>query len=883
MTLASIDQQEHAYRNGHQLIAASRRLPRSDQDLVDRISDMAGQLRPNETFKPYLTAYPLPSGAYYVLARTWQDLEAPRSGCVRTRSLLVPMETWLSMRGIGSLLPLLLPVHLDEKPTPVMPLMSSTPARPVSDTRTVELVEALFLEPRQPIVMFECPEAEAIVERVFAALWPGIKRSFAACSFTLVPRKIDDRDFDLAFAPKSARSRFSDWTGRRIESISKEVRHRWSTQIASRIFDSDDPDLSLIDELGSLRTDNRGDEGALRLSLLWNELAAKAKDTPSAVLGMLDILNSRALFDSKDGRLVELVGSAARLAASGPKEAEAWRFLATLAAKVSNFDAEMLASLDLKGLSRDLASRDPELALEFLLSEFQAGREPMAPMIVGLADGLGERRLDDRTAELALRLPSEASATMISRSEGFAREVWIQCRLAPADWIPATVTSIGAIGRQDRAGLLRWMAPWMTDKVQAPLLTVALDGVAPDVLSDFTIEMGKHTGFGIVAFDEPIANAARDIETLHNLRASVLQRFQGPDADRFLLSTLDLAPPDVEWLERDVPDKGRAIRLLRDLIDGASARALISVQRDHASRDRILKLLLDDIAGSTTQLIRILSSGDDLPIERALSIGEALLPFVSTDDGRRLEHELLKRAFVEADLGDQRVQRLLARAGASLAPRQLTHMIVSSNARTDRIAQNLLILAGASDRVRASVVSAVDELSDRLIHRGRENLGERAYQAWAALIGEAGQRFPDVQLRAALPTLSFAFARQDMPVSSLIVATFPIAYARLLRSTGDEDFKLLPALLTLPLSFFVDWDRAKSARNELVDKFLFSSWHPADLLLTSIAAGIQGKTLRRLARSYRGSDYIAAIDRDSHRLPPQQFSEVQSSLKHHSY
>src|SRR6185437_16217438 len=116
-----------------------------------------------------------------------------------------------------------------------------------------------------------------------------------------------------------------------------------------------------------------------------------------------------------------------------------------------------------------------------------------------------------------------------------------------------------------------------------------------------------------------------------------------------------------------------------------------------------------------------------------------------------------------------------------------------------------------------------------LIHRGRENLGQRAYQAWAAFIDEAGQRFPDVQLRAALPTLSFAFSRQDMPVSSLIVAAFPVAYAQLLRSTGDEDFKSLPEPLTLPLSFSVDWDTAKSPRQELVDKFLFSSWHPVDL------------------------------------------------------
>lgn len=877
MSPTLIDQQEHAYRSGHQLIAASRRLQRSDQDLVDRISDMAGQLRPNETFKPYLTAYPLPSGADYVLARTWQDIDAPRSGCVRTRSLLVPMETWLSMNGIGDLLPLLLPVRLDEKPTPVAPSMSSLPPKPVSDPRKVELVEALFLEPRQPIVVFEASEAETIVERIFAAIWPGLKRSFAACSFTLAPRKIDGRDFDLSFAPKSARGRFSDWNGRRIETVSKDVRHRWSTQIARQIFDSHHPDLRLIDELGSLRSDRKGDEGALRLSLLWNELAAKAQSTPSAVLGMLDILNSRDSVGPKDGRLSELMGSAAHRAAAGPDEADAWRFLSALATKVTNFDADMLASLDLRGLSRNLALRAPDRALEFLQSEFAAGREPMLPIVVGLGDGVGESRFDDRTSELALHLPSEASAAMISRSEGFAREVWDRCRRDPADWIPATVASMRSMGRQDRADLLRRIAPWMTDRTQAALMEAALDGVAPADLSDFAVEIGNHTGFEIAAFDEPMTNAARDVDSLHRLRASVLSRFASPDADRFLLSTLDLTASDVEWLDRDVPNRARAIGLLRKLIEGAPSRTLISVQRDLASRDRILDLLMEDVPGSARQLISIIASGD-FPIDRLLDVGKAVLPFVGSEERMKLISDLLERAFVEAEPDDARVQSLLEDDGVSLASRQLVHFATSSSAGTQRVAKNLALLADAPEGIRRSVASAVDELSERLLRRGGENLGDAGYRAWAQLICEAGTYFPDVQLRASLPTLSFALSRKDYPVSTLIGATFPAVYAELLRSTGDDDFSRLPALLALPLSFFYDWDRAKHARHELVDAYLFSSWPPADLLLTSISAGIQDQTLRRLARTYRGSEYMAAIDRDSHRLEPRQFSQIQDCL-----
>jgi hypothetical protein len=274
-----IDQQIHGYRSGHQLIASTRRVPRQDQDLIDRLSDIGGQLRPGETFKPYLTAYPLPSGSDYVVARTWQDFGAPRSGCVRTRSLIVPMAEWQSMDGIRTLLPLLVPVEFEEKLARLAPERSAPSTRTVSDPRRTELVEALFFEPRQPVVVFDSAEAEPIVERLLAAFWPALKQNFSVSTYALAPRKIGGRPFDLVFAPKGARARFSDWSGRRVEGASKSERHPWSRLVSEKIFDAEHPDLRTIDTLGALGTDQRGDEGVLRLSLMWNDLAAKSRTT----------------------------------------------------------------------------------------------------------------------------------------------------------------------------------------------------------------------------------------------------------------------------------------------------------------------------------------------------------------------------------------------------------------------------------------------------------------------------------------------------------------------------------------------------------------------------------------------------------------------------
>ena len=314
------------------------RLDPKDQDLIDHLSDMAGPLRPGERFDAYISAYPLPSLKYYALARTEQDLNAPRAGCVTTKTLLIPMDFWENEANPAALA-ILLKGPTDNKPIVVPAKLQVPELAPVNSPALAELVEALFLEKRRAIVVFEAPSPEETALRLLTAFWPSMRRNFSLCTFALSPRTLAGKSFDLLFAPKSARTRFSDWEGRRIEAAEKAAaeRHRWTSILTQRIFYSPVPHLLDDDSLKALVADDSEEsESLLRLSLLWDELREKAIGSPTAVLGLIDIANSRSAVASTWEILEPAIAKAITTAAESLEIKNAWSFLTALLGKLGS-------------------------------------------------------------------------------------------------------------------------------------------------------------------------------------------------------------------------------------------------------------------------------------------------------------------------------------------------------------------------------------------------------------------------------------------------------------------------------------------------------------------------------------------------------------------
>ena len=871
-----IEQQCHGYKNGHQLLTGSIRLPRGDQDIVDRLSDISGPLRPGETFAPYLTAYPLPSGSSYVLAKTWLDLNAPRAGCVLTRSLLIPMETWERLEHPASLAELLAPVDRQEalvKSISFAPHSINLPG--CASKRCAALVEALFLESRKPIVLFDEEDSVLIAERLLSSFWPAMRRMFSLCTLALSPRSISGRSFDLVFAPRSARSRFSQWDGRIIESsfnAEAPSRHPWTAITVKHIFEDNPPSLLSLDALGILRLDEHADESSLRLALLWNELLEKSESSPTAILGLLDILNSRGRSSSEDLLpFVPLVARGVDLAKKSMSSLDALRLLVTLSGKFPSGQPPIdVLSILREGLS-DIASKDPKAAIS-LLQDQGLGKQTHAPIVtVGIGDGLATLRDAAETLQLASLLQAEDQLRLLAYSRSWAETIIRATESVTPDlWTKMLANALqypdGDLQEKSR----RNVVPLLRTPAHASLLGALLRDSDNEVLISVAEQIRDNTHFAVADFDEPLRHAARGAEGISGLRKVILAGDPNQESDRFLLATLSSSASDLDWLLRDgdISDE-RRFALLNSVLSKTSDRDIQSLVQDEFLSERIEKALAEDLPAAAVQLARVLISGN-VPVPRLLRNGCLVLSLVDSSLKSELALRMLTLGLSSAGNSENgALEGLVAESKSLLDSHRLVALAVPRNASPQRVNDNIDIFDRATPDVRTGILVEIEELSDRLISRRYDAIPADLARSWAHLLQDSGQVNQRAQTKAAGSVLSYAFEHRTHPVSPLVVVAFPIVYAQL--RAGNE----APGLLSF---FFTDWDRCKTARKDIIQAFLNSNWPAIDLIKAVEPTGDMNQVLRRLVGERDGESFLARLNQEVHGLPVRERKRIEKVI-----
>lgn len=862
-----VDTQIHGYLRGHQLLSSSVDLPKGDQSVIDMLSDAAGPLRPNERFKPYLSGYPLPSGDRYVLARTWQDLTVARAGCVRTLSLVIRASDWASAKSLAPFLDLLDPSAFPQAGEATSRMVSLLPEvrpiAPVRDFRGGELLEALFLEETKPVVVFGASEPELIAIRLITAVWADFRREFAFSTFVRSPRRIGGRQFDLVFAPKDARSKFANWPGRRIDGTADNVaRHRWTGGIVERAFVAPLPRLLSERDVKMAGSSDAKTSALLRISLLWDELQGKVRTTPTAALGLLDIADSRGIWNSDTLEVLDgAIAIAVRTAVTGMSPDQAWEFVAALARKMRGHNLHD-GQLALHDAAVRLSIASPQGAIAFLSQP--VAEEIRSNLIPAIAGGM-VRATDEAMSSALLSASPDVLGRILAVSDDVARRTAGDPRLL--DRVQTVLPDLQPYLLVDvRERLLPLLIEERQLSLAASLVgTLDLNGLMTEVR-----HLDVTTGLALPGFDDPIVGRAHELDGIGLLRGLLLDLPRHDGRDRTLFATLAASPVDVSWLlgESRVPDD-----LVRVWLDGmlmsASLSDFAAIFSDAGLRGRVVAALPADAIDARR---RMLSDGG-LSLDVYLDLLLDLLPALDPSEARDFSGDALSRC-LRIHFGQDEtltIVRLLGAIADGLDAGWALRYGLERGVPTTVASRNLVAFNFAPSVPRGRIMAAVDDLAWALDGRHVIDLDVSAINAAADLLADANHHAGSAALAASGRLLPLLMRSRQAPVSALVAVAFPAVYQEYAKADDVPDLlKFVP---------FVDWDRCKSARHELVSAFLASSaWAPGDLALTSCRCGDIGKIFRRVANSYGGDAYLNRVLSDLGYLQAECRSAVEKAI-----
>jgi hypothetical protein len=214
-----IHQALHGYVGGHRLLAASRQVPAEAERALLMLSDVSGPAS-GHGFSSYLTGYPLPGAGAYALARTWPAPKMDRPGCVWTHTLLIADADLARLPDVGALLALFRrPGRDDARDSYQRPAMLRVPqpgegaeaAAGWTEGEASRALTVLYGVTDAPafLVSDDPDRTEDLVLAVWAQQWPGLRRAFRFCTWSLACRSADGRPFDLQVVPPGVRGQLA--------------------------------------------------------------------------------------------------------------------------------------------------------------------------------------------------------------------------------------------------------------------------------------------------------------------------------------------------------------------------------------------------------------------------------------------------------------------------------------------------------------------------------------------------------------------------------------------------------------------------------------------------------------------------------------------------
>lgn len=880
---ATIHQTYHGYRRGHELLATSVRLDQRDAETVRRLSDLSGTLSSEVQVETYLTAYPVPSAAFYAVARTWMDRSATRAGCVITHTLLVPTQAWGQMdcpAALNAAFKQAVPETRDIPPV-VLPAdyASDDSLRTEATPDIREFVARFFGEGIRPIVWLDAQEPEALAWRIATSVWPRLRRQLAWCTLSLQPRTLEGRPFDLLFAPAVLYSRFHKLGSDKVIGTPRHtspLSEPWQQDMADAVALGRSPkpesrdDSTLWHELGD-------DPSEVRKWYAYRELSTATASQPGAFLGLLDIIDSVAPLPEELRDLkVHAIDRAIRAGDAIANVGEAAIFLALIATRLERAAYQDLSSGYADRISSAVASavaRDPEQALQALSANAPPQSE-LASVLVGVARGARMVSRQTPSAAAGLWTYQDILTRALAVDPTLARD-WLQAAAPMRDRRAVESIATAVSGIQDaraRAGAIQAIVPELLSFAGNDLAETLLGSIGEDEISavlDSTASSAFHgePPDGVVElyrahFARRYPKAVRDWCNRFNDPPQWVVRLQSATYDESRAGLQELMADDVATPLR------LATVLSQHILDASSHRLPEWLAREAETNEEVVRRLMvaDWKAHPLVRdaVRRLAESVNMLPVARVLDSGDAsadfrTLPFAADlyrVTGRAALSDFLA-GHVSLDVcrywgSTPDMLEWLGR-GPSGA---LTSVFRLAERDSDSWTRAWAWLPDSPAALYSRTDTALPAVLDSIVWSRAGNWSKATVECWRTVIRRAAsQSRPHVYHKIAARALDFSLRHRELPISPVVCDVFEPVYSAVVqgRERSFEDDSLFG---------FLDWDRGKQLRRRLIETFMGAEWPPGDLVIAASDPVLVRKLLKRLLRARGGNEYLERIHRD---------------------
>lgn len=888
MSDAVVHQTLHGYRRGHELLAGSIRLPSATADLVTRLSDLSGSIASGWEFTSYVTGYPLAGAPFFAIARTWEDTNAARAGCVLTHTLLIPIEVWKTAPDPRVFCELLAkseelrdeerfkkPLHFDggwqSEPRPSL----------VSPRASVDFVWKYYGEGQRPLIWVNCPDPDGVAWSIVRVLWPALREHFAWCTASLQPRSLDSKPFDLQFAPPSAYPRFHKIPRENFISGESErsvtLGEPWCVPCANWIFScshSGPVDAELRAFGGSLSDDPT----LMRHLFLAKDLSDRVEGSPTAGVGLLDVAEALA---PKPEEAVEYKSSAARktvdaAAAATPGETLKCLFLVS----------ERLANVAFHAITDDLG-RELTTRVEKLASRYIREALLMPERVVSRGDVTssfyfdGILRAVSRCAEespsdlICLQEFNKTAPHLISAAPSIASGFLRGLRLA-GETKSGRDALVGWIAVQTLPSTRRSLRHEVLPVVRDDFDTALLEQLCRDLPSDEVGEVLSVLAHGTAGFaPEKVLATVQEVvasQYPNEVRSwAISQKQWSPGVVSLVSATFPFDASGFSQVVAFPPDGGkRQTELLAAYLDSCTSARIPGWLKDIARRsvDWLIPLLaLGSVMPPVvlSVLNRLLPELREMPLASHVELRQPMLSMSGFAFWPSLVDLTLRNAimaFVEGGLREATCREWFSQEWASrwvgvVTRGDLVGMLIHPVSDQERRERAFRWLAFAPQPLYERQGAMVAELFWELVSERRFGWTYGMGSAWAEAIRRVQYAIPEsAMLRMCADVLRYGFDHTGDTVGAAVAAAFYPVYQTVCDSNWSPQE-------VANLFVWYDWDKAMELRKRIIRAFMCSNWHPGDLAL---AAGENEQLLRKLIkrtiRQDNGYSYVIAMLND---------------------